>query len=130
MSFYPIAPMSISCTPHFIPDAESPWVTRESVTSMHYWFNPEKNQTLFEVVEQIEAWAHYDFEETLRNLEREVPGCCFAGYTMNIMNMEIRGIKYNREVLAAKTTNDFFHNEETFTLRFRSRRVAPTCTVL
>lgn len=126
---FPIAAMSISCTPHFIPDAEKPWVTRESTTSLHYWFNPENRQTLMEVVEQIEAWSSYDFEEIVKNLEN-VTDCCFSGYTMNIMNMEIRGVKYNREVLATKTTSECFCNEETFTLRYRSRRVAPICTIL
>jgi len=105
---YPFGSLSISCTPHFIPDAESPWVTKESLTSMHYWFNPENNQTLIQVVEQIEAWARHDYQETLRD---------FRGYTINIVNVEIRGVMYNRDVLATKTTNEYFRNEETFTLR-------------
>ena len=119
---YPIAPMSISCTPHFVPDAESPWVTKESLTSMHYWFNPENKQTLLQVVEQIEAWASHDYQVTLRNI---------GGYTMNIMNMEIRGVMYNRDVLAGKTTNEYFRNEETFTLRFRPRGNAlASCAIM
>ena len=126
---FPIASVSISCTPHFKPDAEKPWVTRESTTSLHYWFNPEKRQTLIEVVEQIEAWSSYDFEELVKNLEN-VPSCCFSGYTMNIKHIEIRGVKYNREVLATKTTSESFCNEEPFTVRYRSRRVAPICTIL
>ena len=39
---YGFGPMSLSCTPHFKFDAEKPWVTKESVSSLHYWFNPEK----------------------------------------------------------------------------------------
>ena len=127
---YPLAPMSISCTPHFKPDVEKPWVTREYATLIHYWFNPEKRQTLLEVVEEIEAWTSYDYEETLRKLDNTTPSCCFPGYNMNIRNLEIRGVKYDREALAIKTTSESFCNEEPFTLRYRSKRVAPLCTIL
>ena len=44
------------CTPHFKPDAEKPWVTKENKESIHFWFNPYKTQTLLEVAESIEAW--------------------------------------------------------------------------
>ena len=49
---------------------------------------------------------------------------------MNIMNIEIRGIKYNREVLATKTTGESFCDGESFTVRYRSRLLEPTCTIL
>ena len=55
--------MSMSFTPHFKPDGEKSWVMRESATSLHYWLNPEKGQTLIEVVEQIEEWILNDYEE-------------------------------------------------------------------
>lgn len=112
--------MSLCCTPHFKPDAEKPWVTRESASSLHYWFNPEQGQTLLEVVEQIEAWIHQDYQETLQR----------RGYTMNILNMEIRGVKYNREELATKTTRENLHNEEPFTLRFRGGQGGESCLIL
>ena len=108
-------PMSISCTPHFKPDAQRPWVTRESVTSLHYWYDPKTEQTLLEVAEQIEKWIQYDFAalraQGHRSSYREQ-------YNMNILCMEIRGVEFNREVLATKTTTDNFNNEEPFTLRF------------
>ena len=112
-------PSSVNCTPHFKPDAEKPWVTRESPTFIHYWFNPEKEQTLIEVVEQIEAWIHYDWTEIWPNRRymRENP----LGY-MTAHSMEIRGVKYTREELANKTTRENFRNEEPFTLRFNPGR--------
>lgn len=125
---FPTGPMSVSCTPHFKPDAESPWVTKESITSVHYWFNPEKRQTLLEVVEQIEGWIYHDFSETAQEIE---PVCksCFCAYSINIWSMEIRGVKYNRETLRRKTTFESLCNEEPFTLRLQSRRIG-CCTVL
>ena len=124
---FPLGPMSVSCTPHFKPDAETPWVTKESITSVHYWFNPEKRQTLLEVVEQIEGWINHDFEETTKEIE---PLCesCFCSYSINIRNIEIRGVKYNREALATKTTFESLCNEEPITLRFSSKRIP--CTIL
>ena len=110
-------PMSISCTPHFKPDAERPWVTREFVTSLHYWYNPKTEQTLLEVAEQIEKWIQYD-HDALRSRQRgfsqNVP------YNIEILCMEIRGVNFDREVLATKTTTDSFYNEEPFTLRFHN----------
>ena len=107
--------LSISCTPHFKHDAEKPWVTKESASSMHYWFNPEKEQTLIEVVEQIEEWIRYDFAEVTQN----------HNYHMGVQSMEIRGINYTREELANKTTGGYLHDEEPFTLRINSIRTAP-----
>ena len=117
---YGFGPMSLCCTPHFKPDAEKPWVTKESVSSLHYWYNPEKGQTLLEVAEQIEAWMRYDFEETLQTTAR---------YNMNILSMEIRGVKYTREELATKTASETLDNEEPFTLRIRGRQGGP-CLIL
>ena len=118
---YGFGPMSLCCTPHFKPDAEKPWVTKESVSSLHYWYNPEKGQTLLEVVEQIEAWMRYDFEETLQTTAR---------YNMNILSMEIRGVKYTREELATKTASETLRNEEPFTLRIRGGQRGPSCLIL
>ena len=112
--------MSLCCTPHFKPDAEKPWVTKESVSSLHYWYNPEKGQTLLEVVEQIEAWMRYDFEDTLQTT---------VSYNMNILSMEICGVKYTREELATKTASESLCNEEPFTLRIRGRQRGP-CLIL
>ena len=106
-------PMSISCTPHFKPDAERPWVTRESVTSLHYWYNPKTAQTLLEVAEQIERWIQYDYKALKLRLWGNQ-------YNMNILCMEIRGVEFDRDVLATKTTTDNFYNEEPFTLRFQN----------
>ena len=108
--------MSISCTPHFKHDAEKPWVTKESASSMHYWFNPEKEQTLIEVVKQIEEWIRYDFAEVTLNRMRN--------YHMGVQNMEIRGINYKREELANKTTGGNLRDEEPFTLRINSMYAA------
>ena len=125
---YGFGPMSLNCTPHFKFDTEKSWVTKESASSLHYWFNPEKGVTLLEVVEQIEGWTHHDFEETLQINPGPLP-VCGSGYNMNILSMEIRGVKYNREDLATMTTNDNLHNEEPFTLRFRGMRGGP-CVIL
>ena len=113
--------MSISCTPHCKHDAEKPWVTKESASSMHYWFNPEKEQTLIEVVEQIEEWIRYDVEEVTLN----------RNYRMGVQSMEIRGINYTREELANKTTGGNLRDEEPFTLRINSMHAAtaPCCII-
>ena len=114
---YGFGPMSISCTLHFKSDAEKPWVTKESISSIHYWFNPEKEveQTLIEMVEQIEAWMDYDYRETLQK------SYATHGYVMNILNMEICGVKYTHEELATMVTIKYIHNEEPFTLRYHAR---------
>ena len=111
--------MSISCTPHFKHDAEKPWVTKESVSSMHYWFNPEKEQTLIAVVEQIEEWIRFDFAQVSQN----------PNYVMGVQSMEIRGVNYTLDELANKTTGENFRDEEPFTLRFSSRRVVAACII-
>ena len=118
---YGFGPMSLCCTPHFKPDAEKPWVTRESASSLHYWYNPEKGQTLLEVVEQIEAWIRYDYEETVQTTAR---------YNINILSMEIRGVKYTREELATKTASETLRNEEPFTLRIHGGQRGPSCLIL
>ena len=118
---YGFGPMSLCCTPHFKHDAEKPWVTKESASSLHYWYNPEKGQTLLEVVEQIEAWIRYDFEETLQTTAR---------YNMNILSMEIRGVKYTHEELATKTASETLRNEEPFTLRIRGGQGGSSCLIL
>ena len=105
--------MSISCTPHFKPDAERPWVTRESVTSLHYWYNPKTEQTLLKVVEQIERWIQYDYKALKQ-------GSVLNQYNMTILCIEIRGVEFDRDVLATKTTTDNFYNEEPFTFRFQN----------
>ena len=125
---FPIGPMSVSCTPHFKPDAEAPWVTKDSITSFHYWFNPEKRQNLLEVIELIEGWVYHDFSETAQEIE-PVSKSCFCAYSISIRSIEIRGIKYNREALASKTTFESLCNEEPFTLRLHSSRTA-CCAIL
>ena len=48
---------------------------------------------------------------------------------MNILSMEIRGVKYTHEELATKIASETLRNEETFTLRVRGRQGRP-CLIL
>ena len=56
--------ISVTCTPHCKYDVEKPWVTKEVVgyhpeyiQSYHYWFNPNKRETVQQVAVNIETWV-------------------------------------------------------------------------
>ena len=79
MSFY-VGYSTATCASHFKPDAEEPWVTKETKELMHYWFNPRRTQTLLEVAETIEAWAICEYNEEIQHVKASIINkmcCCF-----------------------------------------------------
>ena len=132
---------TVTCTPHCKPDAENPWVTKETKELIHYWFNPGKIQTLLEVAETIEAWATREYEEEAKQAKASmnaVPcSCCIVikdnEFHATITKMEIRGVSYNREEMAHKYARDCLHDAEPVTLKAEARggmTVQPCCTIL
>ena len=119
---------TVTCTPHVKPDAEKPWVTKESNKILHFWFDPRKTQTLLEAAEAIEAWAVCEYEKEKEQFKASIDnvpscsGCCVAGvsdneYHLTIIKMEIRGESYDREAMAVKYTNELLRDAEPITLR-------------
>ena len=120
-----VAYSSVTCTPHFKQDADKPWVTRESQVLVHFWFNPDRTQTLLQVAESIEAWAQNDYQQ---QLQQAPLACCAGSYSIIINNMEIRGTTYDRQAFATLYTINILHNEEPFTMRVRASVVG--CNIL
>ena len=133
-----------TCTPHFKPDAEKPWVTKESNTIIHFWFDPRKTQTLLEAAEAIETWAAYEYQnETKKQVKASIDNvpCCMRcclhindnEYHAAITKMEIRGESYDRDAMAVKYTNELFRDGEPITLRTENHGNAPVtlrCAIL
>ena len=66
---------TVTCTPHLKPDAEKPWVTKETTELIYYWFNPGKTtQTLLEVAETIKVaiWATHKCEEEMQQVHERI----------------------------------------------------------
>ena len=132
-----------TCTPHVKPDAEKPWVTKESNTILHFWFDPRKTQTLLEVAEAIETWAVNEYQKETKQFEGSIDNvpcclrCCIQindnEYHATITEMEIRGESYDREAMATKYTNELLRDAEPITLRTENHGNTPVkvrCTIL
>jgi len=116
--------VTISCTPHFKFDAENAWVTKDSHTAIHYWFNPDQIQTLLQVAESIENWAVNDYKQQAA----QASGCA-GKYAININSMQVRGTTYDRQAMASCQVSDKLSNEEPFNLSVRSS-VTASCVIL
>ena len=121
---------TVTCTLHFKPDAETPWVTKESNILIHYWFNPRRIQTLLEVAETIEAWASREYTEEIQQTKASINEmcCCFRcclcidfnEIRATVTKMEIRGISYDRGTMALEYDSDCFHDAEPITLKIET----------
>jgi len=119
---------SVTVTAHAKRDAENSWVTRDSNVigqAIHYWYNPNQEQTLFQVVECIEEWAQNDYKQQIQ--QHPCP-CCFGSYNLNIHNLEARGKNYDRQTMTTVSANKVIHDEEAFTIRMRASLIA--CNIL
>ena len=119
---------SVTVTAHAKLDAENSWITRDAdVTgnAIHYWYNPNQEQTLLQVVETIEEWAHNDYQH---QIEQHPCPCCFCSYNLCINNLEARGRNYDRQAMAANAANKAIHDGEPFTIRMCATFVG--CNIL
>jgi len=63
-----LAISSVTITAHVKLDAENSWVIRDANVkgqAIHYWYNPNQEHTLFQVVECIEEWAKNDYRQQM-----------------------------------------------------------------
>lgn len=128
----------VTCTPHFKSDADNAWVTRDGYTSIHYWFNPGKAQTLLEVLETIEAWTTRENEQIAQNISQANNSFVkvkHSGVLQTFTTMEIRGVTYDRDTMAGKYVSDCFHDGEPITLRGQAQskitvKSGICCTIL
>ena len=103
----------VTCVPHFKPDAEASWVTKENKHLINYWFNPNIARTLLQVAGDIEAWADNDY---LSRFNRLPGSCVIREYHLNVETMEIRGTTYDRQRMAQSDASSILHDAEHFTI--------------
>ena len=130
----------LTCTPHFNSDTDNPWVTKENDKEkvLHYWFNPEKKQTLLEVAEGIEAWLLQEYEVVIKQEKAHFSGSlCVkvksSEYHIAINTMEINGIHYDRETMAIKYATECLHDEQPIILKAKTEggySLALCCSIL
>lgn len=105
--------VNVTCVPHFKPDAEASWVTKESKHLIHYWFNPNMTSTLLQVAGDIEAWADNDY---LTRINRLPAPCVVGRYHLTVETMDIRGATYDRQKMAQSDASSILHDAEHFNI--------------
>ena len=98
----------LALTPHFKPDTENSYVTREYHLMIHYWFNPGKTETLLDVIENIEDWVVKEFEE--KNMDIQY---CYSGnYTFTVQHLEMQGTRYYRQEMSTLDAVTVLHDKQ------------------
>ena len=112
--------MSISCTPHFKDDAETAWVTQDSLTTVSLWFNPDRGLTLEDVAETIDQFVH-----TMPGFSSQIASC-------TLQSLVIRGEVFNKDslMLSAHMAGDKLHDGEQFTVKVVKTVGVGCCAIL
>lgn len=112
--------MSISCTPHFKDDAETAWVTQDSLTTVSLWLNPDRGLTLEDVAETIEQFVH-----TMPGFSSQIASC-------TLQSLVIRGEVFNKDslMLSAHMAGDKLHDGEQFTVKVVKKVGIGCCVIL
>ena len=76
--------LTLSCTPHFKDDAERPWITQESITSVSLWFNPDGGSTLEDIAETIE-----NFVQTMPGYSNQIASCSLQSLTISMVSLSV-----------------------------------------
>ena len=100
----------LSLIPHFKSDIETSYVTREYQVMFHYWFNPDKMETLLKVIENIEAWVVKDFEDK----NYSIPYCYCGEYTFTVVYLEMLGTRYYRQEMSDLDAATILHDKQPF----------------
>ena len=112
--------VGISCTPHFKDDAETAWVTQDSLTTVSLWLNPDRGLTLEDVAETIEQFVH-----TMPGFSSQIASC-------TLQSLVIRGEVFNKDslMLSAHMAGDKLHDGEQFTVKVVKKVGIGCCVIL
>ena len=112
--------LTISCTPHFKDDAERPWITQDSITSVSLWFNPGGGSTL------------EDIAETIENFVRTMPGYSHQIASCSLQSLTVRGEVFRKNMMSSYMAGDKLHDLEPFTVQVKQTISSPAlcCTIL
>jgi len=94
--------------PHFKPDTETSYITSEYHRIIHYWFNPDKVETLLNVIEDIEDWFVKEFED--KNLD--IKPCCSGTYTITMQYLEVQGARCYRQEMSTLDAVTVLHDKQ------------------
>jgi len=98
----------LTLTPHFKPDTENSYVSRENHRMIYCWFNPGKVETLLNVIEHIEDWVVKEFEE--KNMDIQY---CYSGnYTFTVQYLEEQGTRYYRQEMSTLDAVTVLHDKQ------------------
>lgn len=99
--------LNISCTPHFKDDAQSPWITQDSLTSVSLWLNPDGGSTLEDIAETIE-----NFVQTMPGYSSQVASC-------SLRSLTVRGEVFTKGslMMSSYMAGDKLHDLEPFTVQ-------------
>ena len=114
------------CTPHFKYDTEDPYVTQGS-SGIHCWFNPDKTKTLILLAYCIKY--HFEDEDYKKIEQSSCPSSCFCYSGVTVINMQIKGNKYNRRAMCIKTTSEYLRDGESFNIKISFGSTEP-CVIL
>ena len=109
--------LSISCTPHFKNDAETAWVTQDSLTTVSLWLNPDRGLTLKDVAETIEQ-----FVNTMPGYSTQISSC-------TLQSIAIRGEVFTNN-MSAHMARDKLHDSEQFTVKVVQKVQSAVCCVI
>ena len=77
---------------------------------IHYWFNPDKMETLLQVIENIEAWVVKEVEDK----NYSIPYCYCGEYTFTVVYLEMLGTRYYRQEMSDLDAATILHDKQPF----------------
>ena len=114
----------LTCTPHFKPDADQPWITMDSKTAISLWISPNTPLTLEDVAQLIENFVVSQFEQKLAGQ----PTCGKIQLHCSVFSMTFRQQAIDQSQMASLAAKDYVRDGEPFNL-FSRQRARESCVI-
>ena len=114
----------LTCTPHFKPDADQPWITMDSITAISLWISPNTPMTLEDVAQLIENFAHTQFQQQVA----AQPTVGNYQYQGRIINMQFRQQNIHRNQMTSFAASNYVRDGEPF--NFIMHQTTSVCCVI
>lgn len=103
---------TVTCTPHFKEDADSPWITQEGVDDLSLWMSPNSDMTLDDIAELVEQFG-------VENAVAEEPCAQMMRLRYSVFFATIpRGGVIGRDLQKRYRAQDVLHDGEPFTFMY------------
>ena len=112
MASYSSRNTPLTCTPHFKPDADQPWVTMDSIIAVSLWMSPNTFMTLEDVAQLIENFAATQVQQQLSGQ----PLCGNVKFRGSVLSMTFRQQTIQRAQMVSLAAKDYIHEGENFNL--------------